>query len=130
MFGRRFSVLNNSLTKVKTYVGSDGKLHFTDASGADSVLPFSNIKIVNGTFRASNAETTYTINVGFKPKYAFFYLYYGESGYFQVFKFGNTVKSNGYNRNYIGYTNNGFTFKPFINAYTMTDLYYFCATDE
>ena len=27
--------------KVKTYVGSDGKLHFTDASGADSVLPFS-----------------------------------------------------------------------------------------
>lgn len=33
--------LNSSLTKVKTYVGSDGKLHFVDAKGADSVLPFS-----------------------------------------------------------------------------------------
>ena len=27
--------------KVKTYVGSDGKLHFTDASGADTALNFS-----------------------------------------------------------------------------------------
>lgn len=33
--------LNNSLTKVKTYVGDDGKLHFIDSAGADSVLPFS-----------------------------------------------------------------------------------------
>ena len=32
--------LNNSLGKVRTYVGSDGKLHFVDASGADTVLPF------------------------------------------------------------------------------------------
>ena len=30
----------NSLNNIKTYVGSDGKLHFTDASGADTVLPF------------------------------------------------------------------------------------------
>ena len=30
-----------SLNKIRTYVGSDGKLHFTDASGADTVLPFS-----------------------------------------------------------------------------------------
>ncbi len=34
--------LNESLDKVRTYVGEDGKLHFVDASGADSVLPFSN----------------------------------------------------------------------------------------
>ncbi len=33
--------LNNSLAKVKTYVGEDGKLHFVDSEGADSVLPFS-----------------------------------------------------------------------------------------
>ena len=29
------------MTNVKTYVGSDGLLHFTDWSGADSVLNFS-----------------------------------------------------------------------------------------
>lgn len=33
-------VLNDKVSKVKTYVGSDGKLHFVDASGADTVLPF------------------------------------------------------------------------------------------
>lgn len=33
--------VNSSLTKVKTYVGDDGKLHFIDSAGADSVLPFS-----------------------------------------------------------------------------------------
>lgn len=33
--------VDESLVKVRTYVGSDGKLHFVDASGADSVLPFS-----------------------------------------------------------------------------------------
>ena len=36
-----YGELTDSLVKVKTYVGSDGKLHFVDASGADSVLPFS-----------------------------------------------------------------------------------------
>ena len=36
--------LNNSLDKVKTYVGSDGKLHFVDASGADTALPFNPAK--------------------------------------------------------------------------------------
>ena len=33
--------LNGSLSKVRTYVGSDGKLHFVNANGADTVLPFS-----------------------------------------------------------------------------------------
>lgn len=45
--------VNNSLNKVKTYVGSDGKLHFTDASGADSVLPFTNVKWNEATYTAS-----------------------------------------------------------------------------
>ncbi len=39
-----FNEVNNSLSKVKTYVGSDGKLHFVDASGADAVLNFSSGK--------------------------------------------------------------------------------------
>lgn len=34
--------LNSSLSKIRTYVGSDGKLHFVNASGADTALPFSN----------------------------------------------------------------------------------------
>lgn len=33
--------INNNLTNINTYVGEDGKLHFVDATGADSVLPFS-----------------------------------------------------------------------------------------
>ena len=33
--------INSDLAKVKVYVGSDGKLHFVNSGGADSVLPFS-----------------------------------------------------------------------------------------
>lgn len=33
--------IGQMLTNIKTYVGSDSKLHFVDATGADSVLPFS-----------------------------------------------------------------------------------------
>lgn len=33
--------LNKKTDTIKTYVGSDGKLHFVDASGADTVIPFS-----------------------------------------------------------------------------------------
>ena len=36
-----FTSHNQSLTNVRTYVGEDGKLHFVDSSGADTVLPFS-----------------------------------------------------------------------------------------
>ena len=35
------STLNSNLGKVSVYVGDDGKLHFVDATGADSVIPFS-----------------------------------------------------------------------------------------
>lgn len=36
--------INSSLTKVRTYLNEeDGKLHFVDAMGADSVLPFSSM---------------------------------------------------------------------------------------
>lgn len=35
-------LINSSLTKVRTYVNEeDGKIHFVDSTGADSVLPFS-----------------------------------------------------------------------------------------
>ena len=34
-------MINSNASKIKTYVGSDGKLHFVDSAGADSVLNFS-----------------------------------------------------------------------------------------
>lgn len=35
-----FTEINQSLNNVRTYVGEDGKLHFVNSAGADSVLPF------------------------------------------------------------------------------------------
>ena len=61
-------MVNDSLTNVRTYVGSDGKLHFVDASGADSVLPFSSMKrFYTDAITLSSTEKTYEI--GFKPKF-------------------------------------------------------------
>lgn len=34
-------VLNDKISKINTYVGDDGKLHFVNGEGADTVLPFS-----------------------------------------------------------------------------------------
>ena len=33
-------MLNSNVSNVKTYVGTDGKLHFTDSAGADTALNF------------------------------------------------------------------------------------------
>lgn len=38
----RVNELNRDLGRVNVYVGSDGKLHFVNSGGADSVLPFNN----------------------------------------------------------------------------------------
>ena len=38
----RITELNRDLGRVNVYVGSDGKLHFVNSGGADSVLPFNN----------------------------------------------------------------------------------------
>ena len=35
------SLLNSSLEAINLYVGNDGKLHFVDSAGADTVIPFS-----------------------------------------------------------------------------------------
>jgi hypothetical protein len=66
-----YNALNTKVTKVKTYVGSDGKLHFVDASGADTVLPFSSSKYFHTTeFLASSSVKEYEI--GFRPKFLMF----------------------------------------------------------
>ena len=61
-----FSKINNSLKTVKTYVGEDGKLHFVDSEGADSVLPFSSAK--SGVFTVAT-QSWFEIDLGFKPKH-------------------------------------------------------------
>lgn len=40
--GQEIDALSRDLTRVNVYVGSDGKLHFVNSGGADSVLPFNN----------------------------------------------------------------------------------------
>ena len=39
--GLEIDALSRDLTRVNVYVGGDGKLHFVNSGGADSVLPFS-----------------------------------------------------------------------------------------
>lgn len=63
--------LNSNLTNVNIYVGDDGKLHFVDSEGADSVLPFSNKsdlsaeyfdKLTGGTDGGSTTQSkTFTV---------------------------------------------------------------------
>lgn len=51
---------NTKISKIKTYVGSDGKLHFVDSAGADSVLPFKSNNLVTGKATSNN----YKVNFG------------------------------------------------------------------
>lgn len=58
-----FDKVDANLTNVRTYVGDDGKLHFTDSAGADTVLNFNNLELICN-FRPSYASTTYTLENG------------------------------------------------------------------
>lgn len=100
--------LSSSLTNVNVYVGEDdGKLHFVDSAGADSVLPFSGgweeIKVVTLT-------SNLTIDIGRKPKEVLvgwsatnvttkeFNLYYYYNEDFSSYGFGSlgvTINDNG-----------------------------------
>lgn len=62
------SSLNTNLSNVRTYVGEDGKLHFTDSAGADTVLNFNNIELVCA-YRPSYAVTTYFLENGVLTSY-------------------------------------------------------------
>lgn len=55
--------VNQNLGKVRIYVGSDGKLHFVNASGADSALPFK--KNSNGVLYLSAQATIYAYHSGY-----------------------------------------------------------------
>ena len=63
--------INSDLAKVKVYVGGDGKLHFVNSGGADSVLPFS--RTASGSEYVGDAGRIITINCGFRPNRVFTY---------------------------------------------------------
>lgn len=58
------SEMNIKLGNISTYVGSDGKLHFKNSAGADTVLNFNNVKF--GTYNY-NTTANPEIYLGFKP---------------------------------------------------------------
>ena len=52
-------MLNSNVTNVKTYVGTDGKLHFVNSAGADTALNFSSNKPMTiGIFTQAGNKTS------------------------------------------------------------------------
>lgn len=92
--------INQSLTNINVNVGEDGKLHFVDSTGADTVLPFSNLKyfIKNGILQDGVVATppkAYTTN-------------------------NNCTTQNGYFLTYVGTSNSGYYCQ--INGIDLTDI--------
>ena len=55
------SELNGNLNNINVYVGEDGKLHFTDKEGADTVLNFkANPEVLSGASNWGNVTLTAT----------------------------------------------------------------------
>ena len=55
-------MLNSNAAKIKTYVGSDGKIHFVDSAGADTALNFSSGGVVNSVTGISEGYTGSSIS--------------------------------------------------------------------
>lgn len=57
--------------QVRTYVGDDGKLHSVDGTGADTVLNFSSLRMVESSendITVTPAEKVISLKNGIKPK--------------------------------------------------------------
>lgn len=65
-----FEEINQSLTNINTYVGEDGKLHFVNSTGADTVLPFNPQKASSGEHIFSKGYARDAIDLGYKPSFA------------------------------------------------------------
>ncbi len=52
--------LGKMISSIKTYVGGDGKLHFTDGTGADTVLPFSGTAVTYHDFTPTISNSVVT----------------------------------------------------------------------
>lgn len=101
--------LNNNMTGINVYVGSDGKIHFKNSAGADTALNF-NPPGATGTFLNTNKAT---VNCGFRPKAVAcinldtgrrsMSVYYNGTQYYSYSNAGSTAE------NRITITNTGFT---------------------
>ena len=61
--------LNDETNNINIYVGEDGKLHFVDKDGADTVLNFNsntNPTALYGHTNTNTVETTYRMYAGYK----------------------------------------------------------------
>mgnify|MGYP001076185972 CR=1 FL=1 len=65
--------LNNKLSQVRTYVGTDGKLHSVDGTGADTVLNFSSVITGEATFNGNEMPLFTVSNIPSEPKMVFWY---------------------------------------------------------
>ena len=60
-------MINSKVSTVKTYVGTDGKIHFVDSAGADTALNFSKGgKYSWYLYLESNGVIKYTLKIGGK----------------------------------------------------------------
>lgn len=72
-----YHLLNSSLDKINTYVDDEGKLHFVDATGADSVLPFkSGFQYSAFNQSTSSAKRTVTLPIDYSSM-EFFSIFIG-----------------------------------------------------
>ena len=63
-------MINSNGSNIKTYVGSDGKIHFKDWTGADTVLNFNSGfsgKLFSTTFIYTNAQISIPITLDATP---------------------------------------------------------------
>ena len=58
--------LYQNISKIDVYIGEDGKLHFTDGTGADTVLNFSSKPILIGSYSLAQGSTPTTVNIANK----------------------------------------------------------------
>ena len=66
--------VNSSLTKIDTYVDSEGKLHFVDATGVDTALNFSSAKYIYGIIDDIGSRTWQKVETPSRPKVVVTYI--------------------------------------------------------
>lgn len=81
--------LSSETDRINVYVGSDGKLHFVNKAGADSVLPFSPVKPISFTIMG-------IVNEG-NPNYWYTYSDNIDVSEFDTLTFSNFVGADAHN---------------------------------
>lgn len=124
---------NTNMSKIKVYVGSDGKLHFVNSGGADTVLPFS--RMASGQEAVGTPGRTITINCGFRPNRVFTYNTTRYTTYLYDVRMsvvmhgyanGNWRPMSSYDDVYFAINDSGFSFKASY-AYASDTILWFAA---